>query len=276
MELINLVNSVIIFLSQMVLLRWLTFLLGSQTVILTVLLFWIYFVLLMLVFVLQWLPLHWEILIMLLSQFPLTFHQQDAPFHCIAYDYSHTDWDSLLDYLRDAPWQDIVKLSASAGLLNFVSEFRLELMCQKYHIKSHPSQWSSAACAAAIVHKNHFFCLSLQNKSSESKVNFRQASNHCKRALEAAKLVYANKTKESITSQKLGFPGTFGKFSTVFSTERNLLYLLYSVTRRCCLLHLIKQNCMLKTFLKPPILMTHVSLYLFSLLELIWNCIIFL
>ena len=30
--------------------------------------------LLMLVFVLQWLSLHWAILIMLLSQFPLTFH----------------------------------------------------------------------------------------------------------------------------------------------------------------------------------------------------------
>ena len=28
-----------------------------------------------LVFVLQWLSLHWEILIMLLSQFPLTFYQ---------------------------------------------------------------------------------------------------------------------------------------------------------------------------------------------------------
>ena len=73
-ELIDLVNSVIIFLSQMTLLRWLTFLLGSQTVILIVLLFWIYFFLLMLVFVLQWLSLHWEILIMLLSQFSLTFH----------------------------------------------------------------------------------------------------------------------------------------------------------------------------------------------------------
>ena len=74
-ELIDLVNSVIIFLSQMTLLRWLTFLLGFQTVILIVLLFWISFFHLMLVFVLQWLSLHWEILIMLLSQFPLTFHQ---------------------------------------------------------------------------------------------------------------------------------------------------------------------------------------------------------
>ena len=74
-ELINLVNSVIIFLSQMTLPRWLTFLLGFQTVILIVLLFWIYLFLLTLVFVLQWLSLHWKILIMLLSQFPLTFHQ---------------------------------------------------------------------------------------------------------------------------------------------------------------------------------------------------------
>ena len=63
-ELIDPVNSVIIFLSQMTLLRWLTFLLGSQTVILIVLLFWIYFF---------WVSLHWEILIMLLSQFQLTF-----------------------------------------------------------------------------------------------------------------------------------------------------------------------------------------------------------
>ena len=29
-------------------------------------------------------------------------------------------------------------------------------------------------------------------------------SNHCKRVLEAVKLAYTNKTKESITSQKLG------------------------------------------------------------------------
>ena len=57
-ELIDLVNYVITFLSQMTLLRWLTLLLGSLTVTLTVLLFWICFFLLMLVFVLQWLSLH--------------------------------------------------------------------------------------------------------------------------------------------------------------------------------------------------------------------------
>ena len=68
----RLVNCVIIFLSQLTLLRWLTFLLGSQTVILIVLLFWISF--------------FWRIYSTMASpplgnshhfiaQFPLTFHQ---------------------------------------------------------------------------------------------------------------------------------------------------------------------------------------------------------
>ena len=65
--------------------------------------------------------------------------------------------------------------------------------------------WFSAACATAIAHRNHFFHLYQKDKSSASKVNFRQVSNCCKRVLEAAKLAYANKTKESNTSQKLGF-----------------------------------------------------------------------
>ena len=48
------------------------------------------------------------------TDFPSDF-QQDAPFHCIAYDYSHADWDGLCDHLRDVPWEDIFKLSASAA-----------------------------------------------------------------------------------------------------------------------------------------------------------------
>ena len=49
----------------------------------------------------------------------------------------------------------------------------------------------------------------------------------------------------------------------------NLLYLLYSISQSCCLLHLIEQNCSLKNFPRTLILMTLVSLYPFSLLELI-------
>ena len=145
-------------LSQMTLLRWLTFLLRSHAVTLRVLLFWIYFFLLMLVLVQPWLSLHWIILIMLscfhLSQITLLrwltfllrshtvtlrvllfwiyffldastcstvafppldnsdhvvlvstdFPQQDAhSFHRIAFDYSRVDWDGLCDHFRDVP-----------------------------------------------------------------------------------------------------------------------------------------------------------------------------
>ena len=74
---------------------------------------------------------------------------------------------------------------------------------RKYQVKPHSSPWFSAACAAAVVHRNHFFCSYHREKSSDSKVEFRQASNHSKRVLESAKLAYANKTKESITSKNL-------------------------------------------------------------------------
>ena len=35
--------------------------------------------------------------------FPI-ISKQDTSFHCMAYDYSHGDWDGLRDHLRDVPW----------------------------------------------------------------------------------------------------------------------------------------------------------------------------
>ena len=180
---------------QMTLLRWLTFLLGSQTVILIVLSFWICFFLLTLVF--------FSVSIDLPNN-----SQQDAPFHRIAYDYSHADWDGLHDHLRDVPRQDIFKLGTSAAATEFCEWVQVGIDVyiphRKCQVKPHSSPWFSATCTAVIVHRNHFFHLYQREKSSDSKVKFRYASNHCKRILEAAKLAYANKTKESITSQKLG------------------------------------------------------------------------
>ena len=100
----------------------------------------------------------------------------------MAYDYSCADWDGLCDHLRDVPWEVIFKLSVSAA-----SEFcewvqvgmDVYIPHCKYQVKPHSSPWFSAACAAAIVHRNHFFHFYQQNKSSESKVKFRQASNRC-------------------------------------------------------------------------------------------------
>ena len=42
-----------------------------------------------------------------------SYSQRDAPFHCIAYDYSCADWDGLCNHLRDFTWEDIFKLDAS-------------------------------------------------------------------------------------------------------------------------------------------------------------------
>ena len=115
--------------------------------------------------------------------------------------------DGLCDNLRDVSWQNIFKLSASAAASVFYEwdEVGIDVYIphRKYKDKPHSSQWFSAACAAAIIHRNHFR-LYQQNKSSESKEKFKQARNSFKRVLEATKLVYANKAKESITFQKLG------------------------------------------------------------------------
>ena len=101
--------------------------------------------------------------------------------------------------------ENIFKLSASAAASEFPEWVQvgvdLYIPHCKYQIKPHSSPWFSAAFDAAIFHRNHFFRLYQQNKSF---VKFRQFSNHCKRVLEAAKVAYANKTKESITSQKCG------------------------------------------------------------------------
>ena len=54
--------------------------------------------------------------------------QQDALFHCIAYDYSRTDWDGLCDHLRDVPWRICLNLMLLLLLVYFVGRFWLELM----------------------------------------------------------------------------------------------------------------------------------------------------
>ena len=110
--------------------------------------------------------------------------------------------------MRDVPWENIFKLSASAAASEFCEWVQVGIDVyiphQKYQVKSHSSPQFSVACAAAIVHRNLFFRLYQKDKASGSKVKFRQASNCCRRVVEAAKLAYVIKQKESITSEKLG------------------------------------------------------------------------
>ena len=113
------------------LLRWLTFLLGSQNVILTDMLFWIYFFLLTLVFVLQRLSFNWENLIMLLAQFQLTFHHIHNRMPCfIAELMTILVLIGMIFVIISEMFQGEISLNSVLLLLlvNFLSGFRLELM----------------------------------------------------------------------------------------------------------------------------------------------------
>ena len=162
----------------MTLSRWLTFLLRLQTVILIVLLFWISFFLDASICSTMAFPAlqnsdHFDVSVSI--DFPWN-SQQDAPFHHIAYDYSHDNWDGLHVHFRDVPWKDILKLGASVAARELCEWIQVGIdVCivhRKYQVKPHSSPCFSAACAA-IAHRNHFFCLYQKDKSSASNVKFR-------------------------------------------------------------------------------------------------------
>ena len=80
---------------------------------------------------------------------------QDAPFHRIAYNYSHAEWNGLRDHLRDVLWEDIFKLGASAAAASEFCEWiqvgiDVYISHGKYQVKRHSSPWFSTA--SAIVH----------------------------------------------------------------------------------------------------------------------------
>ena len=83
-----------------------------------------------------------HVVVSVFIDFPIN-SKQDAPFHRIAYDYSHADWDGLCDHLRDVPWDDIFKLSASAAAFEFCecvqTEIDVYISHPKYQVKLHSS-----------------------------------------------------------------------------------------------------------------------------------------
>ena len=80
--------------------------------------------------------------------------------------------------MRDVPWDDVFKISVSAAASEFCEWIQVAIDVYishcKYQVKPGLSPWLAAACTAAIVHRNHFFPLYQQNRSSESKGKFRQ------------------------------------------------------------------------------------------------------
>ena len=87
--------------------------------------------------------------------------QQDAPFHCIAYDYSCANWDGLHYHLRDVPWEDIFKLIASAAASEFCEWVRVRIMYISLleNIRSNLISMVVSFLCCCHSYRNHFFCL---------------------------------------------------------------------------------------------------------------------
>ena len=122
-------------------------------------------------------------------------------------------------------------------LVNFVSEFRLELIYiyiyiyiyiphKKYQLKPHSYPGFSAASGAVIVHINHFFPL-------YQRINLLILKKTSYRLVILAKVFLKLQNLHMLIKQKSPlFPRnlvlvTFSKLLIVFSTKVNLLYLLY-------------------------------------------------
>ena len=75
-------------------------------------------------------------------EFPSNW-KRDSPFHRIACDYSHVDWDCLCDHLKEVPWEDIFKLSASAASSKFFEWVQVGIDVyihhRKYQVNPHSS-----------------------------------------------------------------------------------------------------------------------------------------
>ena len=75
---------------------------------------------------------------------------------------------------------------------------------KKFQLKVHSQPRFSPACAAAIIHRNHYFNLHSSTKTDESHRLFKLARNRCKRVLDQVKLEYAEHVRNNISFQKLG------------------------------------------------------------------------
>ena len=140
---------------------------------------------------------------MLLSQFPLTSHQiQNRMPRFIAYLRTILVLIGMVFMMIREMFHG--RISLNLVLPAAASEFCVWVQVgidvyiphRNNQVKPHSSPWFSAACPVPIVHRNHFFPLYQKDKSSDSKIKFRQVANRCKRVLESAKLADANKTKE--------------------------------------------------------------------------------
>ena len=121
----------------------------------------------------------------------------NAPFNYVACGYSCANYNGPCDHLREAPLEDIFKLSTSAAAASgfcwwVVDEIKVYTSYCKYQVERHSSPWFPAAGTPAIIHS-----------SSESNMKFMWASN-CSKSFRSCQNLQMLIKKGSITFQKLG------------------------------------------------------------------------
>ena len=121
----------------------------------------------------------------------------NAPFNYVACGYSCANYNGPCDHLREAPLEDIFKLSTSAAAASgfcwwVVDEIKVYTSYCKYQVERHSSPWFPDAGAPAIIHS-----------SSESNIKFMWASN-CSKSFRSCQNLQMLIKKGSITFQKLG------------------------------------------------------------------------
>ena len=98
----------------------------------------------------------------------------DTSFYHTAYDYSPCDY--LSDQLRDAPWEEIFKLRASATGAEFCDWVQVGMNVYIPHLKYQVKHHLHGFHLLVLLHVNQVFRMSKKNKSPPSKVTFRLAS----------------------------------------------------------------------------------------------------
>ena len=126
-------------------------------------------------------------------------------------------WNGYCDHIRNVLWENTYNLSAAAGATEFC-EWINEFFTYPSKVLVQASFMSMIFSCLSCFHcyTKSLFCEYQQNRSDVSKSNLRQANSLLKIVLECTKLGYADRTRDSISLQKLWF-------ATKLSYRRRLL-----------------------------------------------------
>ena len=136
------------------------------------------------------------------------FSRPSAPFHRTVYKYSKADWCGFRTFLSQVPWGSVLSGNVNAAAQEVTEWIQIGMNTyiptRTYQQKPHSQPWFTPECAAAICQRNFYFHKYQRDRTVRNLSSFKAARRRCKKTLDQARDRYANQTRESISSQKLG------------------------------------------------------------------------